>query len=175
MNTSEELFETFTDAGEPAGLVQRSEVHRRGLLHRSAYVLLYRSSGRMIVQRRSTGKDLYANCWDYAVGEHLQPGEAFETGIRRGLSEELGITDSIELLPLHHPVQVENRWAGLIDREEVQGFKGCYDGPVTIDPIEVAETACWDESQLRSALSNDAPPITPSFRWALEQYLEISD
>ena len=170
-----EYFDTFADDGSPTGLVERGEVHRRGLWHRSVYALLYRNDGRMLVQRRSDDKDLYAGCWDYAVGEHLQPGESFEAGIRRGLSEELGIRTPLVLTPLHAPVRVQNTWDGLIDREEVQGFKGCYDGGLELDPVEVAETDSWSVDQLATALREDTPPITPSFRWVIEQFVETPD
>lgn len=170
-----ELFETFASDGTPTGLVERDEVHRRGLWHRSAYAVLYRSDGAMIVQRRSGDKDLYAHSWDYAVGEHLQPGETFVEGARRGLLEELGISEQLELTPLHGVQRLENRYGKLIDREEVQGFKGCYDGPLTPDPIEVADTAFWQVDQLTAALRHNTPAITPSFKWVLETLLEIPD
>ena len=49
---SEEVFETFDAAGAPTGTAPRSRVHREGLWHRAANVLLFRSDGRLIVQQR---------------------------------------------------------------------------------------------------------------------------
>ena len=90
-----ELFETFDEAGRPTGLVERSVVHTKGLWHRAAHVWLFTSDGRLHVQRRAADKDLYPNLWDFSVGEHLTPGESFEDGARRGLQEELNVTDVI--------------------------------------------------------------------------------
>ncbi len=54
-----EYFEAFDDADQPLGLVAREEVHRRGLWHRSAHVLVWSSDGALLLQRRVAHKDLY--------------------------------------------------------------------------------------------------------------------
>ncbi|MCR9277645.1 MAG: NUDIX domain-containing protein [Pseudomonadaceae bacterium] len=167
-----ELFETWDEDGTSTGLVPRDEVHRTGLLHRSCYVMLTTSDGELIVQQRSTQKDLYPDCWDYTVGEHLLPGEAFIDGARRGLLEELGITQQINLQALAPPFRT--RWISpdgqVIDFEEQQGFHGVYDGPVTIDGLEVQAWARWSLATLtaRVARTDDGNVfLTPSFEHAI--------
>lgn len=160
-----EHFETFNEDGTSAGLVPRGEVHRTGALHRSCYVMLTTSARELIVQHRSEQKDLYAGCWDYTVGEHLLPGEAFAEGARRGLFEELGITEEIELTPLAAPFRMrwQNYDGSVIDFEEQQGFHGVYDGPITTDPIEVQAWALWPLKDLANNAGSENAFLTPNF------------
>ncbi len=160
-----EFFETWNEDGTSAGLVPRDEVHRTGVLHRSCYVMLTTSAGELIVQHRSEDKDLYGGCWDYTVGEHLLPGEEFADGARRGLFEELGITDEIELTPLAPPFRTrwQNRESSVIDFEEQQGFHGIYDGPIVIDPVEVQAWALWPLQALAEVAGSEHAILTPSF------------
>ena len=91
-----ELFEAFDDDGASLGLVPRETVHQLGLWHRSVHIILHNYAGEMLLQRRSLDKDLYGGLWDYAVGEHLKPGESFDAGAARGLQEELGVEADVE-------------------------------------------------------------------------------
>ena len=99
------------------GLRRRDEVHQLGLWHKSAHVFLFDPAGHMLIQQRAADKDLYADLWDYSVGEHLQPGEDFLSGALRGLQEELGITEVGGLEALGGMRWVEIQGAAHIDRE----------------------------------------------------------
>ncbi len=162
-----EYFETFDDQGRPTGLAAREEVHARGLWHRSAHVFLFNGRGELYVQRRAAAKDLFPNRWDFSVGEHLVPGESFLQGARRGLDEELGVRD----VPLE-PLQGVHRFTcrivalGLLDRELQQSFRGRYDGPVSPDPIEVAEVETVALSDLAGWIRRARDDFTP---WFLEE------
>ena len=160
----EELFETFDDAGRLTGLVERSVVHAQGLWHRAAHVWLFSSDGRLHIQRRAAHKDLYANLWDFSVGEHLTPGESFEEGARRGLLEELDVTDVLlEPIGELRKMRLDAPELGIKDFELQQGFRGCHDGPVTPDPDEVAEVRLIAMDELASWLDESPSAFTPWF------------
>ncbi len=163
---SEELFEIFDDAGRPLGLKPRSEVHREGWWHRSAHVWLFHSDGRLWLQQRAPGKDLFPDCWDFSVGEHLQPGECFLAGAQRGLREELQVAD-VSLQALASPKrQVQALPAlGILDREETQSFRGSFDGPLHPDPDEVAAVRLLTIDQLASEYRQAPDRFTP---WMIE-------
>ena len=163
-----ELFETFDEAGEPAGLVARDEVHARGLWHRSAHVFLFDSAGALLIQLRAPGKDLYPNHWDYSVGEHLKPGEDYLDGALRGLREELNVT-GVSLQPLGTLIRSRTEGAAdatsygraFLDRELQQAFRGCYDGPLTPDHDEVAEVRWVTIAALRAWVAREPEVFTP--------------
>lgn len=159
-----ELFETFDDAGRPLGLVPRDEVHARGLWHRAAHVLLFTGDGRLYVQRRADTKDICPGRWDLSVGEHLTPGESFEAGAHRGLAEELGVTD-VALTPLagvrSNRLDLPER--GIRDHELQQAFRGVYDGPVTVDPTEVAAVDALSLADIEAWIAREPEAFTPWF------------
>lgn len=161
----EELFETFDDNGEPSGLVPRSRVHRQGLWHRAVNVLLFRSDGRLLLQRRHPDKDVWPGAWDVSVAEHLEPGEGYEAGAARGLREELGI-EGVELEPLGGVCEqrLEVAEAGVKDYELQQTFRCVFDGPVSPDPREVSGIGALTPAELQAAFAARPETFTPWLR-----------
>jgi len=60
-----EFFETFSEEDEPNGLFERSVIHKLGLWHRASNVFLFRTNGKLVVQRRHDSKDVCPGAWDY--------------------------------------------------------------------------------------------------------------
>lgn len=167
---SEEQFETFDDDGNPAGLVPRSRVHEEGLWHRAANVFVFRSDGRLLLQRRHADKDVWPGAWDLSVAEHLKPGESYREAALRGLREELGVENaSPETLGGVMESCVEDRDARVRDYEHQQAFRVTYDGPVSPAPDEVSETAWFDPDQLADAFGRSPADFTPWFRASVER------
>ena len=54
---AEERFDLVNERDEVIGAGLRSEVHRRGLRHRSAHVLVFNDRGQVFLQKRSLAKD----------------------------------------------------------------------------------------------------------------------
>ena len=157
-----ELFTTYDREGVATGLVPRAEVHRLGLWHKSVQVFIFNAVGELLVQRRAMDKDLYADLWDYSVGEHLLPDETQIDGARRGLREELGVSDiDLECLGVQRWVEiVDERHA---DREIQQAYRGMYSGALSPDPIEVAEVHYIALAELGRWINSRPNDFTPWF------------
>ncbi len=162
--SEEEMFETFTEAGEPTGLVPRSVVHARGLWHRSVHVFLFDTGGCLHLQRRASDKDVCPGLWDLSAAEHLQPGESYADGAARGLAEELGIR-GVDLEPLGTPftARLELPGLGIRDYELQQSFRAVWDGPLRPDPIEVAEVQTAELDALARWIRGAPADFTPWF------------
>ncbi len=165
-----ELFATFDRHGGELGLRPRHEVHRLGLWHKSAQVFVFDPSGLLLIQRRAPDKDLYADLWDYSVGEHLKPGEEFQAGALRGLREELGIAEVSGLQPLGGLRWVEIEGAGYTDREIQQAFRCEYDGDLRVDPVEVAEVRYISIAELQAWMTAAPEDFTPWFLTDLRDF-----
>ena len=116
----------------------------------------------MLLQQRAADKDLYPSLWDYSVGEHLQPGESFLAGAKRGLVEELGLT-RVQLEPVGSLRWVEQQGTGYIDREIQQAYR-CVIPDLTnvqIDHVEVQQVAFVDLAVLAQNLRDDPGLYTP--------------
>ena len=161
---TEEQFATFTETGEPLGLVPRSRVHAEGLWHKSAQVFLFDAGGRLILQRRSADKDVCPGLWDQSAAEHLKPGESWLAGALRGLEEELGVT-GITLEELGEPFhgRLDQPALGIHDYELQQAFRGIWAGPLSPDPVEVAEVRALPLDELTAWAEQSPEAFTPWF------------
>ena len=163
-----EYFETYDVDGRPTGVALRSDVHRLGLWHRAANVLLFDPTGRLYIQRRAASKDVWPNAWDVSVGEHLKPGETYEQAALRGLAEELAVS-GVALTALGGVVraQVEVPESNIRDFELNQTFRGDYDGPISADPHEVADVQRIKLDALSHAIFVRPDDFTPWLRTRL--------
>jgi isopentenyl-diphosphate Delta-isomerase len=171
MAGSAELFETFSSAGEPTGLVARGVVHRLGLWHRACNVLLFHPDGRLYLQRRAATKDIWPNAWDISVGEHLQPGETYEQAAYRGLAEELAVVDTT-LSPLGTVTRgcVDMPELEIHDHELQQSFRGEYAGEIRPDPNEVAEVRLLALTVIAREVAARPDDFTPWLRSRLTEF-----
>lgn len=162
-----EWFEVFDDQGHPCGLAPRQEVHRQGLWHRCADVWVFRGDGSLLLQRRAADKDLFPDCWDYSVGEHLKATESYLNGARRGLREELGIVDcELEIVGDLRRVCTHVPERSIDDRELSQSFSVVHDGPVHPDQAEVAELRWMAPAAVARWMALEPAAFTPWFRQA---------
>jgi len=166
---ADEPLPTYTAAGEWAGLVQRATVHKSGLWHKAVNVFVFRSDGRLILQRRSGTKDVCPNLLDLSTAEHLQLGESYLAAALRGLNEELGIA-TIDLAPIGEVVDSELKLpeSDVHDCEWQQCFVGISDAELRINPKEVAKTSLWDPTELAEAIAAEPELFTPWLQRSLE-------
>jgi isopentenyl-diphosphate delta-isomerase len=162
-DTSDEYFPTYDDAGNPLGVVTRGQVHTQGLWHCSAHVLLFNTDDELLLQRRGEHKDLYPNCWDYSVGEHLKVGESYQQGARRGLQEELGL-EGVTLVSVSGVEKATWSGANFIDRSMFQGFTARAKRALDVANDEVAEVKWIGLSELTKLLIQREELFTP---WSL--------
>lgn len=125
---SEELLDIYDASGRCIGAAPRSECHGNPeLLHHTAHVFVFHPvTGAILLQKRSTNKHIQPGKWDTSVGGHLAPGEDYETGARRELAEELGVTGQIELKYLFDSSirnEIESEDAQVFGLWQADGFK----------------------------------------------------
>ncbi|MGL5040923.1 MAG: NUDIX hydrolase YfcD, partial [Aeromonas sp.] len=113
------------------GVAERATVRRDNLCHRASYILVLDEADRILVQRRTLGKDFCPGMLDACAGGVVTTGEEMEPSARRELAEELGI-DDVPLQPWgHFYAQGDNFrvWGGL--------FSCHYQGPLQLQAEEV--------------------------------------
>lgn len=92
----DELLPVVDDQDRPVGLAPRWRIHRDGLRHRAAHVLLFDTADRVYLQQRSAAKDTHPGKWTSSASGHVDPDEEYHQTARRELMEEL----SLDLEPL---------------------------------------------------------------------------
>lgn len=161
--SSEELFDVVDEADVAYATAPRDVVHRDGLRHRAAHVLVYDEVGRLYLQRRSFAKECCPGCWDTSAAGHLGAGEDYPDAARRELCEELGLGDEHLLQPLFKLPASEDT-----GQEFVWVFRTTARAEIRPDPVEIIEGRWCDEAVLARWLATEPEAFTGSFRliWA---------
>ncbi|MBI2464804.1 NUDIX domain-containing protein [Candidatus Shapirobacteria bacterium] len=89
----EELLTQVDEHNQIIGSITRGSAHSTlGTFYRTIYVLVKDNQGKVLIQKRSTTKDLYPNCWDLSVGGHVNFGHSYPETAVREVGEELGLS-----------------------------------------------------------------------------------
>lgn len=140
-----------------------------GLLHRAFSVFLFDTEGRMLVQRRASGKRLWPGYWSNSCCSHPRRGETLAEATRRRLGEELGLTRTVHLGHLFHFVYRARFGEAGSEHELCHVFVGSAElEEVTAAPTEIDGLRLIECEALNRALDETPDRFTPWFKleWA---------
>ncbi|MET0144248.1 MAG: NUDIX domain-containing protein [Ilumatobacteraceae bacterium] len=146
----DELVDIVDGDDEVVGTVTRSRMRRERLRHRTAFIVISSTDGRLLVHRRSEDKDVWPGRWDLAVGGVVGSGESYEQAARRELAEEVGVTDAEP-----HEVTV-GRYADDDVDLVAHVFRIVHDGPFRFADGEVVEARWVDRPGLDALVAEAA-------------------
>ncbi len=166
----EERFQLVDREGNPVGAATRSECHGNPqLIHAVVHLQVRDGRGRLFLQKRSPGKDLYPGRWDTAVGGHVRAGEPVAAALAREAREELGIR-TISRRPAGSRPAARGAEARLlftylhrsaVETEFVHTFGWTSEGPFRLNPEEVAEGRFFSRPEIEERLGRAF--FTPNF------------
>ena len=160
-----ELLEIVDENDSVIGVKSRAECHGNPqYTHRVAHVLLFNSSGELLLQKRSMKKDLEPGKWDSSVGGHLEVGESYLQAALREMQEELGI----EGHTLEELYQYQYR--DEIQSQNVASFKTVWDGDIEYNKDEIDQVSFWTINDIQSKLGSGI--FTPSFEQEFNRYIQ---
>jgi isopentenyldiphosphate isomerase len=142
---AEEIVEVLDEAGAVVGLAPRSQVRTNNLWHRTSYIIVWSSSGAVLVHRRALTKQLWPDAWDLAFGGGCEVAEGWADAAARELHEEAGIRTPLRELGTY-------RWDGDGSREIGRLYETVSDGPFQHPPDEVAEARFVGRAELDAFL-----------------------
>ncbi len=148
---SEEIFDIVNERDEVIGQKPRRLVHRDGDKHRAVHVLVFNSSGKIFLQKRSMSKDTFPGVWDSSASGHLDCGEHYDVCALRELREEIGLVDAIPLTPLFKISACFET-----GQEFVWVYRGEHEGPFTLHPEEI-ERGEWFTPEYVSKWVSEKP------------------
>lgn len=155
----EEHFDYCDEHGVRLGTAPRSEVHARGLWHRSIHCWLgRRDGGRRLVlfQQRSPWKDTFPERFDITAAGHLAAGETMREAARE-IEEELGVAAPFESLLPFGEARMEKsgtaKGAAFLDRE-ISGVYGfVYSGSLASLTLQQEEVSGVYEAELDAMIA----------------------
>ena len=161
MDSKEEWFDVVNERDEVVHRATRRDVHATGLWHRAVHVLVFDRAGRVFLQKRSLLKDLSPGLWDSSCSGHLDSGEDYDQAAVRELGEEIGLRLPAGANPA--------RWFRL-DACEPTGwefvwvYRLSYDGPLTLDPLEIQFGEWVQPDEVTARVSSKPENFCPSFK-----------
>jgi isopentenyl-diphosphate Delta-isomerase len=91
LDNKKELFYHVDENDNVLGSVSREKAHKGNMIkHRSVFILLI-DSDRMLFQKRSVNKDMFAKHWTLAASGHVTFGETYAEAAKKELMEEIGL------------------------------------------------------------------------------------
>tara|TARA_B100001939_G_scaffold308021_1_gene288395 strand:- start:348 stop:920 length:573 start_codon:yes stop_codon:yes gene_type:complete len=113
-----ELLEVYTSNGEKTGKkLSKSEIHRKGFFHSTIHVWIFTKKGKILIQKRSSKKDLNPGIWDVSVAGHIKFDEKIKEAAKREAFEETGININTEDLLEIGVYKSVNIHSNVIDKE----------------------------------------------------------
>lgn len=162
---AEEIFDVCNDNDEVVGQLPRSEVHRRGLLHRAVHIWVFRPDGRLMVHRRATTKDEHPLCYTSSASGHLAAGEDYETAAHRELEEELGLRGELAFVcKLAAIPETANEHTVL--------YELFSDAEPTPDPGEIESIHYFTPAELDHEVTQNWRAFTPPFCQLWHWYMQ---
>jgi isopentenyldiphosphate isomerase len=150
VGSSSELVDVVDEEDRVLGVVTRSEVRARNLLHRGTFIVVFSKEGKLLVHQRASHKDVWPSRWDIAVGGVVTSGEDYLQSARREVAEEIGVVDELYL---------EEIGSGIFEDDEVRVLGRCYllrsDGPFTFADGEIVEALLVTAEELRDKLATE--------------------
>lgn len=160
------MLQIFDENKKPLGLADRKDVHSKGLFHEAVHVLLFNSKGEMFLGLRAKDKDINPGKWS-TFGEHKKPGESDEAAMRRGLKEELGITEKIPLEFVGEFLMKNPK-----DRQFSLIYKAVFDGKVMFADNEMEEGRFFPVSEVGRMVAEERDKCSPNFLQVWEFFLQ---
>lgn len=159
---SEQLI--LVDSGdEQIGTLSKAECHAgAGVLHRAFSVFLFNSRGELLMQQRSSDKELWPLFWSNSCCSHPRYGESMEIAVGRRMREELGVECTVSFL---YKFQYQAFFADVGAEHEVCSvFYGIHDGPVEFNITEVAAVRYLSPQELDLEIERNPDQFTPWFK-----------
>lgn len=170
MNPSDKVVLLDPATDKAIGEMGKVQSHVKGRYHAAFSVLLFRSDGSQLVQKRASAKYHSGGLWANACCSHTRLGENAATSVASRLLEEIGVSP-----PLHQFGVIRYRapvrgpgGEPLIEHERVELFAGVFDGVADPNPSEVAHVR-WVKG--RDAKVIPSAELAPWFKL----YLDVID
>lgn len=154
----EEWFDVVDRSDRVIDRASREEVHRNGLLHRSAHLLVFDGSGRVLLQKRSMVKDRFPGRWDSSVSGHVDSGESYDQCIVREAMEEIGIRLAATPERLFKVDACDET-----DQEFSWVYRTYSEGPFAPNEEEISEIRWFTGDEVSHLVKTDPESVSPSF------------
>ncbi len=115
---------------------------------RVVHLLIFNRKGLLLLQKRSTSKDIAPGKWDTSIGGHVNPDEDINTALKRETEEELYLSDC-EYEFLYRYIHRDDD-----ESELVYSFRGVVNCKVAFNKEEISEVRFWESDEISGAIDS---------------------
>ncbi|MBN1836760.1 MAG: N-acetylneuraminate synthase family protein [Spirochaetales bacterium] len=159
VDRADELLQLVDREGRPIGAASRGVCHGNpSLIQAVVHLYVFDRQGRLYLQRRAAGKDVFPGRWDTSVGGHLGVGESPDEALRREALEELEL-EAAGAEPLESYL-----FECDFESEYVFVYRLVTDQEPRPNREEIGEGRFFDLAQLQHLVREEPESFTPHFR-----------
>lgn len=144
----------------------------KGKMHRAFVVFLFNAKRELLLQKRSSRKQLWPGYWDVSATSHVLRDEDYLSAAARTLNTELGITSAHLRRVLDF--QYFAPYGDHSENEFCILLVGDYDGLVNPNREEVAAISYRSLEQLGKDMRDNPDDYTPWLKIAVDRFSSIS-
>jgi isopentenyl-diphosphate delta-isomerase len=166
----QELLILVDEKDNQLGIMEKLEVHKKGLLHRAFSVFIFNSEGKFLLQQRADEKYHSPGLWSNTCCSHPLSGEAVADAVQRRLWQEMGIqTETTFQFSFIYKKEFEN---GLTEHEFDHVYFGKSDELPHPNPGEVKNWNYVSLADLKKDISENPQNYTEWLKICFEKVLQ---
>ncbi|MGD8106702.1 isopentenyl-diphosphate Delta-isomerase [Pantoea sp. FN0302] len=145
----------------PVGIMEKQEVHEKGLLHRAVTVYVFNHQHQLLLQRRASAKYHCGGLWSNTCCGHPYPSEPTQHAAERRLREEMGLDLTLTaMFELSYNLPLSN---GLTEHEYGHVFFAISDAQPQLNPEEADACRWLSLEAIQQEITHDPARFTPWF------------
>ena len=157
---NKDLLILVDESDKALGFKSKSECHEgNGTLHRAFSVFIFNPLGQLLIQKRSSNKELWDLHWSNSCCSHPKKNEQMELAVKRRLKEELGIECPVHYL---YKFTYHAKYKDLGSEHELcHVYVGLFDGEIKANPEEIDDWKFIKPDDLEERIRNSKKDYTP--------------
>ena len=165
-----DLIQIVDENDNPIGIATRGEAQKKGLLHRIARIIVYDENGNVLLQKRSSSRPTWPNCWDNSAAGHVDIDDDYLIAAQRELKEELGVEGTLEKVAYY---KAEGEHEGRMFNRFTTVFKTVLPSNTHFSPQEdeVSEVRWFSLDELKELVENSPHKVTYGVKDTLKYIL----
>lgn len=157
---------SFDKENNVVGSAYSEDAHVNSLLHRVVAILVFLSTGELVIQKRSDNGKL-----DHSVGGHVKKGESFDEAVIREAEEQLMLSGPFQ--PVGITVSSENNQGKQVNHLFMVYSKNVGNEWVFAKTEEVQEVDIYTLDEIVRIMNEKPEKVTMGFISTLNKYLHV--